>query len=270
MNTYILYKVISPSNKIYVGITKETISSRISKHKYVAKKGKTKFSKAINKYGINNLIWMVCRENLTKEEAIKLEKQYIKFYNSFKNGYNSTLGGEGAFGYKWDKNLHKKYHKEREEKYYKNEFYRKRQSEVLKNMYKKKNPHIKQKALKNLENARKNKTKQDEEKRLRNLRSLEVRKRIAKSKKGKPFNVYDWIQKKYIGTWEVQKDFQREFNISRSDVSRCLLGKRNRYKNLIFKYTDDPTVIKTEFNDLWLDSIKRGLNGTRRKKNGKN
>ena len=62
----------------------------------------TKFWNAICKYGwdsFNHDILEVV-ENETVEELVKelnkLEKQYIKKYDSYYNGYNSTIGGEGV------------------------------------------------------------------------------------------------------------------------------------------------------------------------------
>lgn len=63
--------------------------------------------KAINKYGIENFeltILKTINDALSYETKCKLdelEKFYIQEYDSFKNGYNSTLGGDGGvLGYK--------------------------------------------------------------------------------------------------------------------------------------------------------------------------
>lgn len=55
---------------------------------------------AINKYGKNNFKIEVIEEAGSIEELIYLEKYYIKFYDSFGNGYNLTIGGEGVNGFK--------------------------------------------------------------------------------------------------------------------------------------------------------------------------
>jgi group I intron endonuclease len=63
--------------------------------------------KAIDKYGIDNFeltIVYEIRNSLawdTKKRLDELEKEYILKYNSYENGYNSTLGGDaGIFDYK--------------------------------------------------------------------------------------------------------------------------------------------------------------------------
>ena len=63
--------------------------------------------KAFKKYGIENFEVTVLasfKDSLgwrTKVELDKLEKRYIEEYDSYNNGYNSTLGGDGGvLGYK--------------------------------------------------------------------------------------------------------------------------------------------------------------------------
>lgn len=63
--------------------------------------------KAFKKYGIENfeiIILQSFKDSLswrTKTQLDELEKKYIKEYDSYNNGYNSTLGGDGGvLGYK--------------------------------------------------------------------------------------------------------------------------------------------------------------------------
>lgn len=94
---YIIYKVTSPTGKIYIGLSSKSLSERILKHKDTAKwvRPNGYFQKAISKYG-DALSWELLHENLTREEAIELEIYYIQFYNSNNPnfGYNCTKGGE--------------------------------------------------------------------------------------------------------------------------------------------------------------------------------
>ena len=52
-----------------------------------------KFYTAIKKYGFDNFISEVIDIAYTKEEANLKEEKYIKFYDSYKNGYNATPTG---------------------------------------------------------------------------------------------------------------------------------------------------------------------------------
>lgn len=53
------------------------------------------FHRALRLYGKENWIHEIVASDIdTIEEANSLEKYYIKYYNSFENGYNSTDGGD--------------------------------------------------------------------------------------------------------------------------------------------------------------------------------
>jgi len=55
----------------------------------------TKFYRAIRKYGENNF-YIELLETTTIDNLNEREKYWISYYNSYKNGYNSTLGGDGV------------------------------------------------------------------------------------------------------------------------------------------------------------------------------
>jgi len=97
---YTVYMHISPSNKRYIGITKQKLERRWdSGHVY---RTSPHFWRAIKKYGWNNFKHIILFEHLTKEEAIKKEIELIKKYNltDGKYGYNITKGGDGINGVK--------------------------------------------------------------------------------------------------------------------------------------------------------------------------
>ena len=91
----------TPSNKKYIGITSRKPYKRWgSKGQYYVKS--PYFYRAIKKYGWENIKHEILADNLTYQNAIELERYYIKFYQSNNPvyGYNMTEGGEGATGYK--------------------------------------------------------------------------------------------------------------------------------------------------------------------------
>lgn len=95
---YIVYKHTFKNNKSYIGYTSLSISKRLNKHIQNAQSGHdTKFYRAIRKYGISQIKSNVLCECISREEALEKEKFYISSYDTFKNGYNMTLGGEGGF-----------------------------------------------------------------------------------------------------------------------------------------------------------------------------
>ena len=55
----------------------------------------------MNKYGIENFIIEEIEEVDVKELSIR-EIYWIEYYNSYKNGYNATLGGDGKILYDYD------------------------------------------------------------------------------------------------------------------------------------------------------------------------
>lgn len=92
--TYTVYKHTSPSNKVYIGITSRPVKERWAKgHGY---NYNTHFWRAIQKYGWDNFQHEILYENLSKEEASKLEIELIAKFDSMNQakGYNLTTGGE--------------------------------------------------------------------------------------------------------------------------------------------------------------------------------
>lgn len=98
----IIYKITNLiNNKIYIGLTKTSLKLRWQRHYGDAKRCKTRLLQlAIRKYGQENFkIEEIDRAN-SLEELSKLEKFYIKKYNSqdWNIGYNMTSGGDGVQG----------------------------------------------------------------------------------------------------------------------------------------------------------------------------
>lgn len=99
--TGIIYKVISPSKRMYIGQTITTLHVRKNKHINSAFNKNSlsynlKFSRAIRKYN-GNLKWIVLEDNISIIDLDKIEKLFIKKYNSIENGYNSTTGGQNGY-----------------------------------------------------------------------------------------------------------------------------------------------------------------------------
>lgn len=99
MSIYTIYKSVNKLNgKVYVGFDSQW-PKRITIHKSASKKEDYKFYRAIRKYGWNNFEWSVIYQSKEKNHTLnEMESYFINEYDSFHNGYNSTLGGDGAFG----------------------------------------------------------------------------------------------------------------------------------------------------------------------------
>lgn len=89
----IIYKITNKVNgKSYIGQTRYTIEFRWRQH--IHKKDNTYFHNAIKKYGVDNFI-VEKLEECNIEDLNEREIYYIAKYNTFKDGYNSTIGGDG-------------------------------------------------------------------------------------------------------------------------------------------------------------------------------
>lgn len=95
-----IYKIYNDINdKIYIGQTKKTVEYRFKEHFRQAQYEKenirphTYFHNAINKYGQEHFFVSTleeCKDSLLNEKEI----YWIQYYDSYNNGYNSTLGGQ--------------------------------------------------------------------------------------------------------------------------------------------------------------------------------
>lgn len=191
---YIVYKATSPSNKCYIGITKNGLSYRKYGHELNSRNGsKLPFHLAISKY--KNLVkWEILYKDLTKQEAIRKEIELIKYYKSLNKSYNICDGGEGTSGYIF--------------------------TEQAKT------------------NIKIGMSKVD----LTN--SKDVRLRKSKAKGGKPFRAICIKTNKVIGTWQNLRQCERDLNIPKPHIWRCLKGLRKSTRELTFSYIGESNDIK--------------------------
>lgn len=88
-----IYKITSPSGKIYIGQSID-ILSRWESHRRTMSNGKTYLVNSFKKYGFDNHTFEIILQ-CDREELDKLEKFYIDVYNTFntKHGLNLQSGG---------------------------------------------------------------------------------------------------------------------------------------------------------------------------------
>lgn len=83
------------NNKKYVGKTEYSVERRWKEHISDSKKNKCEkrpLYNAIRKYGENNFTVQMIEETQYTEER---EQYWIRMFDTYKNGYNATLGGDG-------------------------------------------------------------------------------------------------------------------------------------------------------------------------------
>lgn len=91
-----IYKITNDINgKIYIGKTERTPGIRFKEHcrDYRNKSHESRpLYKAMEKYGVEHFHCEIIEQTDYPEER---EKYWIEYYQSFKVGYNATLGGDG-------------------------------------------------------------------------------------------------------------------------------------------------------------------------------
>ena len=88
----IIYKHTNKINgKSYIGQTVQTMEIRLKQH--LKEKRNFAFISAIKKYGVENFTSEVIESNV--ENLDEREKYWIKYYDTYNNGYNMTEGGDG-------------------------------------------------------------------------------------------------------------------------------------------------------------------------------
>lgn len=103
--TGIIYKYTAPNGKVYIGQTTKERNRRntfLNENKNYAG---IKIDNARRKYGAINFKYEILETVYAKtndellQQLNTLETYYIGLYNSFKNGYNMSIGGQGSIGY---------------------------------------------------------------------------------------------------------------------------------------------------------------------------
>lgn len=100
-----IYKIQNLINgNVYIGQTVKPVEKRFQQHRN--NYDKPYFSqlilyKAFKKYGLDNFSFEAL-EKVDNDKLDEREKYWIDYYDSYKNGYNMTLGGRSVELYKWD------------------------------------------------------------------------------------------------------------------------------------------------------------------------
>lgn len=103
-----IYKITNTLNdKCYIGQSID-IKTRWMQHIYEGKRNvkEGKLYPAMFKDGIENFTFEIIEECKKDLQVLnERERYWIKYYNSFNNGYNSTIGGQGEDSWTYDPDL---------------------------------------------------------------------------------------------------------------------------------------------------------------------
>lgn len=103
----IIYKYISPAGKIYIGQTTEEKRRRKTFLNINKSYGGNKIDSARRKYGPENFSYEIIEKLYfrsskdARDKLDELEEFYIRYYNSYKDGYNMTFGGFTNRGFRF-------------------------------------------------------------------------------------------------------------------------------------------------------------------------
>ena len=200
------------NDKWYIGQTIDE-EGRFKRHidDGINKRDNTHFHRALRKYGLDNWVYCVLESNILRVNLNRKEIDWIEYYDSYYNGYNMTLGGDGRLCNKgkiaWNKGKHGIYSEETLKKlseshkgYQHAEETKNKISEASKILWQ--NPEIRKKICESLKgkkswNKGKHLSEQIKEKISQNnsrywkgkCRSEETKKKVSESLKGKtPWN----------------------------------------------------------------------------------
>ena len=99
MSIHTIYKIVNNINgKVYIGYDSKW-PNRKQSHIYHTKNRNQYIYQALRKYGIDNFTWEPIYQSKDGKHCLTvMESYFINEYDSFKSGYNLTLGGEGTLG----------------------------------------------------------------------------------------------------------------------------------------------------------------------------
>lgn len=216
-NNYTIYQHKNKiNNKSYIGLTCQIPEKRWGKQGENYKHN-PKFWAAIQKYGWDNFEHIILETNLTKEQAENREQYYINFFNSYKNGYNSSLGGESGF----NGGHHTEETKQKISENMQNYIIAKDPDRGLKlRQMLKDHPEIEQKRIENVKKA------------IPPAGSQAAKDRVAKNKK--PILCIE-LNKKFSSIQEAAKIM----NISNSSISHCLRGDQKTAGGYHWQYLSE-------------------------------
>ena len=240
MENWKVYLYTFPNEKKYVGVTKRTTKERFQNGN--GYRNNLRMTRAIKKYGKENIKIETIKENLTKEEAEKLEIKLIKDLKTQEknNGYNICNGGlinipseetkiKISLANKGNKKWLGKKHSEETKLKMKDKFVT--EETKLKMSITRKKRITKEETKTKMSLARKNKKFSEEHKAKLKLKNIET------TNKMKMIILYskDGIEKEFLGI----KELAREINVASASIIRCCKNKQKTAGGYTFKYKEE-------------------------------
>ena len=246
----IIYKVTSPSGKIYIGQTTKTLEGRKKTHFKSAlhsnqKDHNCKFHNAIRKY-TDLLVWEILHQDIKSyDELNNLEIKTIQEYNAIDNGYNCTEGGLNGAKSEETKEKMRGSNNHNFGRMFSEKTIAKMSTAAIDRFKNPKNhpfygrSHSEKTKFLLSESSKKQFSEPLAREFLSKLakkrfQNPKAREQISTSKGCKPFSVYRKATGEYIGDWINQQECANVLKIHRQNIGKCLLKKYKSTGGYIF------------------------------------
>ena len=233
MKGYIYKLTCTITGKVYVGKTID-INRRMMQHSKITPKYSHHLANAIKKYGIDNFKEEIIFEVEAEDRAVlnaalsNAEKSYIKQYDSYRNGYNSTIGGEGTNRFHWLESSKKKI-SESMKKFFKSA---KGKAQIKHTIFCNKNREISKETRERIGRGNKGKRMPEEAKiKIRNYQLVNACSKYI------PVLQYD-LDNSLLNRFNSITDAAKSINKDTSHIVSCCKGRRKTAYGFIWKYEE--------------------------------
>jgi group I intron endonuclease len=214
-----IYKITSPSNRIYIGQS-VNIQKRFTSYKrmYIKNEKQTKLHRSFLKYGVeNHKIELVCE--CIESELNNYERYYQELFNCLNNGLNCRLTKTNDKSGKLSKETLKK------------------MSEISMGNQNWLGKTHTQETKDKISLANKGKKHSDEANKRKGRKGVKSEKKGIFSKHPSCVKVIQLdLNNNFIKEWNCLMDIKRELNYHIGNVSGCLKGRLKTYKSFKWKY----------------------------------
>lgn len=233
---YTVYMHKTPSGKVYIGLTKNKPERRWGKGN--GYKNNPYFTKAIKKYGWDNIEHMIILSGLTQSMASTWESVLIAQYDSTNptKGYNLTTGGQFGFNHTERTKLRIA---EVNKKYWDDPEWSKTQKQKMKDAVQ--SSEVREKISSSVKELFKNP----------DYRELYIQGREKFKEKVRGTN--NWkhravlqysLDGNFIKKYETVAEAGLSLNKPTQDISKCLVGKYKHTYGYIWIYADEPNPLE--------------------------
>lgn len=235
------------NGKVYVGQTKQKPEYRWNHGKGYIKN--IDFYTDIELYGWEEgFIHVIIEKNLSSSEVDEREQYWVRFYDSYNNGYNQNEGGHAPHNYNEKTREHFKEIRQQFWDSEKGQIAKEKISQTLKEFYSSPEGIEKRKELSSKKKGENNphyglKHSEENIQKMRDCKKGELNpnynKKGIKNHLSKP--IYCLELNKFFGSGQ---EAQRETGADASSISRCCKGKANVAKGMHWRYATEEEVIK--------------------------